>query len=483
MTELSEILKINITSIHGLINNSKIPYKRIDGNTIGFYPDVLYNWLAGRPELTMNREKYIERFRKKIETDCPETLKILRDWAAQFSDPWEPKKYYLDKVPSKKLGFVWYVRYLENGKIVPSHWCTHTNNRVAAEKFAIENRELLLKKYYERDTQKIKTNKELYAILKKYYSENSPYLQIDQKRGRVLSENARVIYHNFIIKKFIPYLRKARIKSIEGIDTPFLARFQNYLLSDTENKPGIKPQTVNHYISYISLIFDHLLLEGNVKTNPCKSLVTLKIGTDDQKATGCYEITKLKGVFNRKWKNELSYLLCLVIYTTNMRNSEIERIQLKDFIMVDDIHFLDIPVSKSKNGVRIVPIHDFVYRKLSAFIRKNKFSENDYIFKNPKSKKLGSSVYETANSELAKYTGYTAEQLETENITFYSGRHFWKTLMDSENLGDVEEYFMGHKVSSDVAKRYNHRDKQGKRKLLEKARRVFQILDKYIFIK
>jgi hypothetical protein len=53
--------------------------------------------------------------------------------------------------------------------------------------------------------------------------------------------------------------------------------------------------------------------------------------------------------------------------------------------------------------------------------------------------------------------------------------------MDSENLGDVEEYFMGHKVSGDVAKRYNHKDKQGKKKLLEKARRVFQILDKRIF--
>jgi len=82
---------------------------------------------------------------------------------------------------------------------------------------------------------------------------------------------------------------------------------------------------------------------------------------------------------------------------------------------------------------------------------------------------------------LAEFTKYTPEKLEKENITFYSGRHFWKTLMDSEKLGDIEEYFMGHKRSGDVNKRYNHKDKQGKKKLLERTKRVFQILDKHIF--
>jgi hypothetical protein len=40
---------------------------------------------------------------------------------------------------------------------------------------------------------------------------------------------------------------------------------------------------------------------------------------------------------------------------------------------------------------------------------------------------------------------------------------------------------MGHKVSKDVAKRYNHLDKQGKEKLLEKAHEVFSILDRRLF--
>jgi hypothetical protein len=54
--------------------------------------------------------------------------------------------------------------------------------------------------------------------------------------------------------------------------------------------------------------------------------------------------------------------------------------------------------------------------------------------------------------------------------------------MNSEDLGDVEEVFMGHKVSTDVAKLYNHRDKQGKERFIKKAKKVFAILDKRIFV-
>jgi integrase len=59
-----------------------------------------------------------------------------------------------------------------------------------------------------------------------------------------------------------------------------------------------------------------------------------------------------------------------MIYTTDMRNSEIERIQVKEIILIDKIQFIDIPESKTENGVRLVPLHDFVYRKVIRFIRK-----------------------------------------------------------------------------------------------------------------
>jgi hypothetical protein len=37
-----------------------------------------------------------------------------------------------------------------------------------------------------------------------------------------------------------------------------------------------------------------------------------------------------------------------------------------------------------------------------------------------------------------------------------------KTMMNAGGLGeDIEEYFMGHKTSGDVSKRYNHKGRQG----------------------
>jgi integrase len=448
--------------------------------TIRFSPDIVSGWIKNGIDLSMDDEKYLERLKKRLEASNPESIRKLKEFSAQFVDPIEPKRYYLEPVKSKKLGVVYYVKYLHNGVLVRSKWTTRTNNKELATKFAIENRERLLKEYFERKSKK--PYSEFLSIFKDYYSKGSPYLQVDINRGRKISDDSMNSYNNFVNNQFIPYLKSHGIKDIEQIDTPFLTRFQNYLLADKKKEgkvvKGIRPQTVNHYISHISVIFDHLLLEGYIKTNPCKSVIAIKVGKEDQKITGCYEVDKLKGVFNREWENDLSYMLTLLMYTTNMRNKEIENIQIEDIILIDQFHFINIPESKSVNGIRVVPLHNFVYEKLMEYVRKH--NKTDYIFKT-ESKKLQSIIYKNAVMEMARYTGYNSEDLKNENIRFYSGRHFWKTLMNSENLGDVEEYFMGHKVSGDVAKRYNHRDKQGKKKLIEKAKKVFAILDKWVF--
>jgi integrase len=162
-----------------------------------------------------------------------------------------------------------------------------------------------------------------------------------------------------------------------------------------------------------------------------------------------------------------------------MRNCEIKRIKLEDIQAIDGCRFVSVKKSKTPNGVRLAPVHDFVYRKLKAWAVKNRKDSHNLLFDY-----RNAGPFNFANNELARMLKVSDEELESENITFYSGRHYWKTLMNAEGLGeDIEEIFMGHKVVSNVAKLYNHRDKQGKKMLAKKAAQVFSILDRCIFTK
>lgn len=120
-------------------------------------------------------------------------------------------------------------------------------------------------------------------------------------------------------------------------------------------------------------------------------------------------------------------------------------------------------------------MHENVYSEIIAY--SDKKEPNEFIFK-----KVFDRDFLKANCDLAKALNINKDIIDEENITFYSGRHFWKTLMSAEDLGEgIEEYFMGHKVTDDVARLYNHRDKAGKERMLQKAQKVISILDRCIF--
>ena len=480
--ELAYVLEIHPTTLEALVQNGTIPHTYVqiqDTQQIRFNPYAITAWLQSNPDIKTTKNHQLDNLREQYKTI--KAVEQIKNFDDKFAPKRTAKGYSLIKVKNKKLGFVYYTRYIVDGKLIPSRWCTHTNDVEIAKKWAIENRERLLTEYNTRTYDKRKPYADLYSVLKNYYTKDSPYLKIDKENGRTISEDTRKVNFNFINNQLVPYLHKENIKTFEQIDVPFIARYRKYLRDGTAEKPGIKPQTVNHHISRISMVFNHLISEGYAKSNPCKSLKSLKIKEGDEKIIGCYETDKLKGVFNRRWNDQRSYLLNLIIYTTNMRNIEIEHLRLKDVITIEDTHFINIPESKSKNGVRIVPLHDFVYKKIVTYAKKQDKDMDDCILKSKKAKRLYGQAYKKAYKTLARYAGYTEEKMTAENIKFYSGRHFWKTLMNENRLGDVEEVFMGHKVSTDVAKRYNHRDKQSQAVKLEKAREVFAILDKALF--
>ena len=480
--QAANILRINENTLNALAVSGRIPHIRLsttNGHQYKFNTVDINNWLKQGPQLSTDNHAILERYKQQIQRKYPQALADIQNFNRHFVIPRRGKGYNLTKVTNKKIGFVYYVRYIENGKLVPTRWSTHTNNEQTAIEFAVANRERLLSEYRLRKST-TKTADKLYTILKKYYEKNSLYLKKDTLRGRTLCESTRSYYHKSIQNHWMPFLKKNNIKTIAEIDTPLMTKFQDYCLAK-----GHKPQTVNHRVSFIKNIFNYLLIRGQIKINPCASLVTLRVKEGDNKARGCYNINELKGVFNKRWSEDHLYLLCLIIYFTGMRNSEINRIQIKDIITINKCRFIHIPKSKTKYGERYVPLHEFVYAKLIRYIQKHKKRPEDPLLCQKNGKPFGRHYYQNANISLGmlvyKNKTLTREdikkKLEEDNITYYSGRHFWKTLMNAHDLGEIEEYFMGHKVSNDVAKRYNHRDKQGQGKIVQKAREVFRIID------
>jgi len=482
-SQAADILSISENALNALAYSGQIPHLKIS-DPFGGAPNLcfnsteLINWFNVGPKIKTNNANQITCLKKQLHRKHPAAFLMLKNYDKQFVTSRKSKGYNLTKVPNKKLGFIYYVRYIEKGKLIPTRWSTHTNDFNAATNFAIEKRKLLLTEYSQKNEGKKAPNK-LYSILNNYYKKDSQYQIYDNRRGRTLTDEARRIYHNAILYHFIPFLKKRRIQTIEEIDTPLLVNFQDCLMDK-----GLKPQTVNHYVSFASHILDYLVHRNYIKTNPCREVTPLRIKQESYKIRNCYNVKEMRGIFNKRWDNddELSYLLCLLIYSTGMRNSEMDRIKVKDIVRINRSWFINITKSKSRFGVRMVPLHNFVYGKLTRYIKKQNKNPEELLFCQQNGKVLPRQRYTNANIALGKYTKRDKAQLKKENITFYSGRHFWKTMMNAGDLGEVEEYFMGHKVSNNVAKRYNHRDKQGQGKIAQKAQAVFKILDNRLFI-
>jgi integrase len=476
--QISKIFNINPVTLKKLIQAGKIPFTNA-GKHPCFDMNAISDWVVHNPIIEEDEDARLKKIQAEWQEKSPELFAALRSMDMKVithSDAQKnPKRYNLIKRLNKKYGYLYYVRYIDKGRLVPSKWNTHTNILQEAEQFARENRDRILSNYYAEHALKT-TEYELYSILGEYYNTGSPYLEKDKNRNRTICEKTRSVYYHFMKDQFISFLQEKNIKAFQEIVPPVIANFQDYLLSK-----GMKPQSINRYLSSVNCVFNQLLITGAIKENAFDRVKALKMGAGSTEIRGCHSIDRMKGVFDTPWEDGLSYLLCLVIYSTGMRNSEIEKIKAEDIIEIDGIHFVDINESKTKNGIRLVPLHKFVYEKIQTYIRQTGRQGGGYIFSvhgGPNQ----STLYNTANALLAEKLKVSGDELEKQKITFYSGRHFWKTLMNSEGLGDdIEEFFMGHKVSGDVSKNYNHKDKQGRERLEEKVMEVFGILDKRLF--
>jgi hypothetical protein len=197
-----------------------------------------------------------------------------------------PKGYTLSKRENKRLGFVYYVRYRHEGKMLPSKWCCHTNNEAEADKFALENRERIIRDYLNR------RRGDGLKVLREFYADGSACFAGEEKRGRSLSKQRRGRYRNVMEKKFIPFLRESGIDTCDQITTATLEDFQDYLL-----RSGVKPQTANDGLKSVRRVFGFLARKKIVAENPCVGIKNFPVKSGDVKKRGCFELGKPRGVF------------------------------------------------------------------------------------------------------------------------------------------------------------------------------------------
>jgi hypothetical protein len=81
---------------------------------------------------------------------------------------------------------------------------------------------------------------------------------------------------------------------------------------DNLSKSRIRPQTVNNNLKAVKKVLDIFTRQGLMEQNPCELVKGLKVKDENRVPRGCYELDKIKDVFCRKWKDELSYLVCFV---------------------------------------------------------------------------------------------------------------------------------------------------------------------------
>ena len=161
---------------------------------------------------------------RSMMAEYPVALKALHLVDLEYTTPKKYKGYNLLRRDNKKLGFVYYVRYWHEGRMLRSKWCTHTNNYEKAREFAERNRDAIIQKYEK------KHGNEVIKFFSKFYDRTSAIYQKEILRNGELSEGRQRRYQSVMECKFIPYLKDKKITAFEEITVPFLDDFQDALL-------------------------------------------------------------------------------------------------------------------------------------------------------------------------------------------------------------------------------------------------------------
>ena len=389
------------------------------------------------------------------------------------------RTYYLVKRPSKKSGFIYQVKYIdpETNAILPTKYSTGTNDLNTAIQWAERNRKSCLANYH---------GKCELSLLDSYFIEGSVYMKYEKYDGRKLSPIVMKQRQSFMSNHIVKFLQSQNVRYLSQITPIHIKELKNYLTTEKR----LTPQTINYNLHSFKKCLGLLKDMGKVATDFSGCVFSVKGSKQAEKSRGIYPIDTLKGVFNRQWESELSKLLSMVIYFTGIRNSELKRMRFNDIEKIQDVYFLNVNGTKSKNAIRKVPIHNALYNALKNYVKENGIENDKLIFDG-----VYNDVFRKASFNMGAVMGYTKKQLLEKRISFYSGRHTMKRLLkvgNGEKIGDagihIQEMFMGHsfkkeKLDGEGINEYEYGNLNteiiGDSLLVKKGKEVIKILSYY----
>jgi len=420
--------------------------------------------------------------------------------------------YTVFKQKRKKGGFVYCVRYYENGKVKPTKYSLGTTDLEEAKRKAVEMREDFLGSYGKKE----RRGNSFYNLLSGYYADGSKLLAESIATKRNIAKKQIKTYHSFINKYFIPYLKKEGIKKAEDLKPAKILEFAGWLRETGQLKTA---KTINDRISgAIKKAFDFLYLKEKITYNPFRNIakgdITLIAKDGEVKRRRIFPINRLFDVLsypqlwilskslkdlenpNRPEKQYKlrKYLLCLIAATTGLREGEIFMLKKSSIEKIGGIYFLNIensridpdnPGVKTPNAYRRVPLHKFVYNAINEYIEKMNIT-GDYLFKTDKRKTQNGTIFIEAYKQCGIHCGYTEIETKNNNVDFHSFRHFYRTILSQDGVSkQLARYFMGQaKDMSNMDERYDNIEEIGNDigdidLLIENAKKVITILDKH----
>ena len=283
----------------------------------------------------------------------------------------------------------------------------------------------------------------------------SNYLLID----RMLSENTIKSYA-FDLQSFLTFLGSKK-RSIKEVNKSDLQQYLAYLYD-----LGLATTTVSRHLSTIRAFYDYLLIEGQVKANPCELIESPKLPKNLPTVLNLEEVTKLLESFTTDSPNDIrNQAMIELLYASGMRVSELLDLNLSDLYL--EMGFVRCMGKGAKE--RIVPIGEVATEALKRYLqgpRQALLKENkqmNALFLNRLGSRMSRQGFWKILKQQAKVAGIRKE------ISPHKLRHSFAThlIENGADLRIVQE-LLGHTDIS-TTQIYTHISKSHLQKVIEDA--------------